>query len=790
MSSQKETVPTTEELQAYSLGKLDVQRAAKVESYLAEHPELMSVLAETPDDEVVRPLRGAGVVPQPRARSVLLQLAVEAVLPVVGGCAGVLAGGAEGGLAGVVVGQAAEKGINFFGQRIVNRWKEWLKGKPRGVQAAAVTQLAELLPEVARGEAAAALQQQAPQASPADRRVAIDYLSAIPLSVHRSLLTDRQKGGMTLAPTFSLDDSLSLLQLLPADVPPYSVPCPLPQTDYRLEELIGTGGFGAVYRASVPSEQYLSRAIKFCLERSLLPALMQERANLESLMQAGGESWSPRLVRLYGYNLDHPTPFLVYEFVPGGELVRWLSTRQAREGRGLTATEVLELITQVAEALAFAHQHGLVHRDLKPANVLMAADGTIKLADFGIGGLVATHAIQVSRIGTVEANRLRPAEQASLFRGAGTPLYMSREQKEGAGPDPRHDVYSLGVMWYQLLVGDVTRELHPGWAEELIDEHAVPAAHVETIKQCVGLLRRRPENAQKVLETLRVLAAPPAIAAPAHSAVRAERPKRKAEAAADMVEAQRNRLLRAIVAVEGEPEPPQLVEIGCLLWLGYLTLPCTIGVILESFPYSLIWGVPGPILVIAYCVARHWLHRGKVRRNREDLIEAIAAATAGLSLPVIGFDRSSREALCKVGWSLLDEIENHYIRRSVSAQLRLAGSGDGNRKFKVFLDRKQIGEGSAKRGFVVPGQSDPESRKRDERGRFLAHVKREADLAVQLCRGTHYLELTPAEADSCGPLHNVWSSLFDVKQNGNCLVEVSGTEMENWTVVVFEQPQV
>jgi serine/threonine protein kinase len=361
---------------------------------------------------------------------------------------------------------------------------------------------------VARGDVSAVLAELAPQASPADRQVAIDYLSAIPRSVRRSLLSDRERGGPQLLPTISAADSLSLLQLLPTDVPPYPAPSALPGTDYQLEELIGSGGFGAVYRASSPSLQYLPLAIKFCLNRSLLPALQQERANLERLMQAGGEAWSPRLVRLYGYNLEHRTPYLVYEFIPGGDLVRWLASHQARVGRGLTAAEALALITQVAEALAFAHERGLVHRDLKPANVLMASDGTIKLADFGIGGLVARQAVQASGIGRMPSSRLSSAEQASLFRGAGTPLYMSPEQKQGATPDLRQDVYSLGVMWYQLLIGDVTREMAHGWARELETRFAVPARHIMLIEKCVGWIEDRPKDAGKLLPLLRGLPQP------------------------------------------------------------------------------------------------------------------------------------------------------------------------------------------------------------------------------------------------------------------------------------------
>src|SRR4029079_25683 len=135
-------------------------------------------------------------------------------------------------------------------------------------------------------------------------------------------------------------------------------------------EAIGSGGFGAVYRASVASEQYLNRAIKFFLERSLVEVLRREKDNLERLIEAGGRNWSPRIVRLYGYDLEHRTPYLVYEFVTGGDLIRHLAERRQALGRALTPAEVYDLILGVVEALAFAHAHGLVHRDLKPANVL------------------------------------------------------------------------------------------------------------------------------------------------------------------------------------------------------------------------------------------------------------------------------------------------------------------------------------------------------------------------------------------------------------------------------------
>ncbi len=741
MPAREGHVPTTAEIQAFGLGKLDPQRAGEVEGYLAEHPELAPVLAATPDDEVVQHLRGAGELPVTGARSPLLRLAVEAVVPVLGGCAGVLAGGAEGGLAGVVVGQVAEKAINLFGQHIVKRWLEWLRGKPRGVQVAALAQLAEVLPEVARNEVAAALQEQAPQASPADRQVAIDYLGAIPRSVRRSLLTDCAAAGRILPPTVSADDSLSLLRLLPVDLPPYSAPTALAGTDYRLEELIGTGGFGAVYRASSPSLQYLPLAIKFCLDRALLPALHQERANLERLMKAGGETWSPHLVRLYGYDLEHATPYLVYEYVPGGDLVHWLAAHQAGKGRGLTAGEVLALILQITEALAFAHERGLVHRDLKPANVLMG-EGTIKLADFGIGGLVARHASRASRIGTVAASRLSPADQASLFRGAGTPLYMSGEQRRGAAPDPRQDLYSLGVMWYQLLVGDVTREMSHGWADELVEEHAVPAGHVEAINRCIGLLKHRPENAGKLLEVLRGLREGPG-EKPEKAKVRREEPEK--DLPGGEAQALREEVVRAILAVvKWTPMAPWSVFAlisFVMLAIGFLSMTVMLLINPPSTSGPLAGCAIGSLLFAALAVAvlRSVIraHQSHNRRTEDVLIQAIDSARKALSLPVVAFDHDDRKSLCAAGWQLVSEIQKRHLKRNTVAQVHLAGTVplSTHPSIRVLLDGEFLGEGNPVAGFVLP---------------------------ATLCRGLHYLQVSGAYQTGIS---------FAIARDGNCRVE-------------------
>jgi hypothetical protein len=444
-------------------------------------------------------------------RGVLLGLAVEGMVPVLGGCAGVIACGPEGGLVGAALGQAVEKVINYFGGRIVDQWAAWFAVQPTEVREKALAELAAMSPSDARKQAEAML---APAAgSPADKEVALAYLSLLPGAIDRALT--RQPDGRRSVPQTISFDAPNLLSLLPVHLPPYPVGQDVPNTPYRLDGLLGSGGFGAVYRASTRTLQHLPLAVKFCLDPNLVQSLHRERGLLERLMKAGGESWSARVVRLYGYDLEHRTPYLVYEYVTGGDLIHYLAHRRTELGRNLNPAEVLEVIRQIAEGLAFAHSHGLVHRDLKPANVLVEG-GVMKLADFGLGGVTAARAALVSRIGASTHGMLDPAEQATLFRGAGTPLYMAPEQRRGLPPDPRHDLYSLGVMWFQLLVGDVTRELHPGWARELSVKFNVPKDQIEVIERCVGWVEERPANAGELVALLRGNAPTPvAAAAPA-----------------------------------------------------------------------------------------------------------------------------------------------------------------------------------------------------------------------------------------------------------------------------------
>src|SRR5207253_5631826 len=198
---------------------------------------------------------------------------------------------------------------------------------------------------------------------------------------------------------------------------------------YELEELVGSGGMSSVYRAH---DRVLDRrvALKVLHQRLTSEAEYVERFRREARMVAG--LLHQNIVTVIDRGEDNGCPFIVFELVAGENLKQLVN----REGP-LPVERALEFGVQIARGLAFAHANGYGHRDVKPQNVLLNGDGEAKVTDFGIArSLDVKHG--VTQTGTV----------------LGTSDYIAPEQAQGQQVDEHTDVYSLGVVLYELLTGE------------------------------------------------------------------------------------------------------------------------------------------------------------------------------------------------------------------------------------------------------------------------------------------------------------------------------------------------
>ena len=267
---------------------------------------------------------------------------------------------------------------------------------------------------------------------------------------------------------------------------------------WTVERKLGEGGFGEVWLGA-HAKTHERRVFKFCYEVERLRSLQREITVFRLLKEELGER--DDIARLIDWNLDDPPYFLESAYSDGGSLVDWSAERGGLADVALA--ERLELIAQVATALEAAHSVGVLHKDVKPANVLIArgTEGRPRavLTDFGIGSITNRERLMARGI-TV----LGLTEDGSTGDGSapsGTPLYMAPELLVGRSPTIQSDLYALGVMLYQVVVGDLDRPLAPGWERDVDDE----LLREDIAAFADGRPRHRPRSALEVAERLRHL---------------------------------------------------------------------------------------------------------------------------------------------------------------------------------------------------------------------------------------------------------------------------------------------
>lgn len=275
---------------------------------------------------------------------------------------------------------------------------------------------------------------------------------------------------------------------------------------YRIEAVLGQGGMGVVYRAR---DLKLQRPVALKLLPADLTADPERRKRFLLEARAAARLSHPAIAQVYDVDEHEGTIFIAMELVEGktiGELI---------QNRELDLLGAIDVALQVASGLAKAHAAGIVHRDIKPANVIQTPDGHVKILDFGLAKLLDPGTSTITAAGGV--HDLSSLAQTQVGAIKGTPAYMSPEQVKGEDVDVRSDVFSLGVMLFEMVAGEVPfRRPSPVATMHAIAFDETPAISALRPNLPPGLqrivtkcLRKRPEerysDVASLIDDLRVL---------------------------------------------------------------------------------------------------------------------------------------------------------------------------------------------------------------------------------------------------------------------------------------------
>jgi ribosomal protein L7/L12 len=412
--------------------------------------------------------------------------------------------GALGVLAPVMknLGELVEGGrrIREFAADILDRFaKKVPPAQEQVVLRQALAQAAAMSPQDFDKKVEAIVEVELAGQSPEQRKAATEYVKLMPARIRATFSRPEDPTGTTAPAKWTAQQPEDLLAILPPRAPLFRDGDSPPEANrWILTERLGIGGFGEVWKAQGRTLKNTFTAFKFCLDPASQQRMFEHE--MEIIEQVKNELVDhPHIVKLQDAYLEGPTPWLQYEYIPGGDLGQLAATWP--KDLAVRASLAVDVLKTLARTAAHCHElkPAIVHRDFKPGNVLIAKDGKLKITDFGISDTLARQALDEARIATVSG---MTCSTPSMLRWAHTPLYASPQQKEGRDSHPADDVHALGVILFQLLLGDINMALGADFRDDLAEQYVCEDLLNVLSRSVAARVERRYQNAGELAEAL------------------------------------------------------------------------------------------------------------------------------------------------------------------------------------------------------------------------------------------------------------------------------------------------